>query len=57
MNPGGSVRVKMWFLPEANVVEKAYKELRARGFQGIKKENHGSLLWEDSVSGAQELPT
>ncbi|GAV22397.1 helix-turn-helix transcriptional regulator [Carboxydothermus pertinax] len=55
MDVGEEVKVKIRFLPEANVIEKAQRELKARGFRGLKFLEDGSLLWEDKVSGVRDL--
>lgn len=55
MDAGEEVKVKIRFLPEANVIEKAQRELKARGFRGLKFLEDGSLLWEDKVTGVSDL--
>ena len=55
MDTGEAVKVKIRFLPEANVIDKAQRELKARGFRGLKFLEDGSLLWEDKVFGVSDL--
>ncbi|NYE58837.1 helix-turn-helix transcriptional regulator [Carboxydothermus ferrireducens] len=55
MDTGEEVKVKICFLPEANVIDKAQRELKARGFRGLKFLEDGSLLWEDRVAGVSDL--
>lgn len=55
MDGGKRVKVKVRFFPEAGVVEKAERELKARGFTGFRREEDGSLLWEEEVEGYHDL--